>query len=202
MSKPAPTNGQVRIAIDQAILSKIDEIRPQYMDRTTFVNFQLDQSIDKITSSPLTIPPSPPNKGGKELLEEVSQAVSTSKAVTSNKSITSNARVSSKTTRKEIPEELQQFADAIKLFWDHRTGKNTDLAWNGLLRELGKIQTHVEGGNDAVAEQLQKGAEAGWKSITLFNYLKNGLGRSSTPAQAKANMEAHYERMNNIVTPW
>ena len=42
---PTQPNGGSRVVIDQAILDRIDEIRPHYMDRTTFINFQLDNVI-------------------------------------------------------------------------------------------------------------------------------------------------------------
>ena len=43
---PTPVNGGTRVVIDQAILDQIDEIRPHYMDRTTFINLFVDRSPD------------------------------------------------------------------------------------------------------------------------------------------------------------
>ena len=127
MPKSAATNGQVRIAIDQAILSRIDEIRPQYMDRTTFINFQLDQSIDKNTSSPLTIPPTPLHNQSKKSLEEggFSKAVE----AVSSKAVTSNACA--------LPVEQKKAAQKPKDPWSYKK-LNPDLIPNDLahLKEL------------------------------------------------------------------
>ena len=186
----------ISVRIDRDLYTRLKEQKPHFLSDAAYLNLVISQALDKsIKLDGATEPASGEQIPGRSPSNNSLKAVNK----TANKE---HARVSSKTTRNKIPEELQQFVDGIKLFWDHRSGKNTDLAWNGLLRELGKIQTHVDGGNDAVAEQLQKGAEAGWKSITLSNYLKNGLSRSQTLTQASADMEAHYERMNNIVTPW
>ena len=42
---PVQPQGQTKVAIDPAIIEKVDQIRPQYMDRTTFINFQLDNAL-------------------------------------------------------------------------------------------------------------------------------------------------------------
>ena len=106
-----------KVLIDTNVYSRLLAQKPEFLSNAAFLSLvvsqALDGQIDKITSSPLTIPPSPPNKGGKELLEEVSQAVSTSKAVTSNKSNTSNACA--------LPVEEKKAARKPKDVWAFKT---------------------------------------------------------------------------------
>jgi len=159
------------VRVDQQLWSALEAQKPHFLSSTAYLNLIISQHLD----TSFTLAEGTPTKGGPE-----PKAVKAVKAVnkTANKE---RARGSSKT----IPEELLQHKELIEQFWKHTGGQRSELAWTGLMRELLAIQQHMEGGTQAVAEQLQKGAEEGWQSITLSNYLKFAVGRPGAPAQGK-----------------
>ena len=164
---------QTRIAIDQSILDKIDEIRPQYMDRTTFINFQLDNSLT------LDERPSRPQAGSP------TEGVSPSKAV--NK----------RNKEKEIPGNLIGHEDLICAYWKAKPKTKTDAAWKLLMTELAKIQDGY--GDAALRTQLELAEANRWQGITLANYERFGLPKGNGSAQGTG---IDFDALDKIQTPW
>ena len=190
MSTKKPATGQTRIAIDQAILDRIDEIRPQYMDRTTFINFQLDTSITlgKPTAGPAEVLPS--NKAvNKEKDVEISLRAE-------------EAHIPAKALKKvkpalDVPGNLFPHEDLIRSYWKAKPKTKTQAAWDLLMRELTKIQDNY--GDDVVRDQLVLAEAQRFQSITLKNYEQFGVTKANSSTQTS---EAEWERLNNIRTPW
>jgi hypothetical protein len=164
----------INVRVDQDLWSDLKAQKPHFLSDTAYLNLVISQAIastDRLDGA------TEPASGQHSLGRSPSKAV--------NK----------RNKEKEISEDLLQHSELIRQFWKHKGGKKSDLAWTGLMRELGKIQTHMEGGSQAVAEQLQKGAENGWQSITLANYLKIAVGRSNAPAQSGSVDWAEVDRL-------
>ena len=169
------------IRVDSDLLQRVESIKPKYISTTGFFQLLAEQALDT-----------------NFRLDGATEPASGQHSLGRSPSNSSKA-VNRRNKEKEISEDLQQHAELIHQFWKHKSGKKSDLAWTGLMRELGKIQTHMEGGSQAVAEQLQKGAENGWQSITLANYLKMAVGRPNAPAQGSG---IDWDALDKIKTPW
>jgi hypothetical protein len=76
-----------------------------------------------------------------------------------------------------VPPELAAVSEELLGFWAEKSGSRTQRAWLVLLTELGKIQSHMDGGTQVVREQLQAGTQAGWSSCTCANWMAYGRRR-------------------------
>jgi hypothetical protein len=69
-----------------------------------------------------------------------------------------------------IPTELLPVHPEILGFWAVKAGARTQLAWDGLLKQLALIQQDPLGGTEAVRSQLQEGIDRApikpWMSVT------------------------------------
>ena len=147
---------QTRIAIDQAILDQLDEIRPLYMDRTTFINFQLDSSLrlgarpagagslssvvnkeedDRAREELINRPPTPAAKAPKDPFTKRNLSLDL------------------------VPEDLTQVADALLDFWSVKKGTRSERAWKRLCDKL-------RGWSPADQEKALAAAyDAGWATV-------------------------------------
>ena len=84
-----------------------------------------------------------------------------------------------------IPAELLPVHPEILGFWATKAGARTQLAWDGLIKQLGLIQQDPQGGTEMVRTQLQTGIERApikpWLSVSYGNWRKFGLPQGSTP---------------------
>ena len=150
---------QTRIAIDQAILDRLDEIRPQYMDRTTFINFQLDSTLtlnspsaqargpwgggdlinkdDRAREELINRPPSDPPKAPKDpwTLKKVSPAL--------------------------VPEELDSVAELFCEWWAARA-KGATFTQSVAKREFKKL---LGWSSEDRTKALQSAIASGWKQL-------------------------------------
>ena len=162
---PAPSQSQTRIAIDQAIIDRIDEIRPHYMDRTTFINFQLDNVItlgsqaqpgDPLISSSKAVKAVSSNARAfseKLLAEEINR--NPDRPAKAKKDPFSSKRISAEL----VPAELQQHADLIVDFWAIKKGTRSERAWNGLVNKLNGMTPEDQG------KALAAAYDGGWATI-------------------------------------
>jgi hypothetical protein len=89
-------------------------------------------------------------------------------------------------TAEDIPACLLPVEAPLRAFWQDKTGRRTQQAWNCLTGALERIWQHPDGGTAAVREQLENATQAGWRSITFANWLKYGqTGPVRTPAGAR-----------------
>jgi hypothetical protein len=83
-------------------------------------------------------------------------------------------------THDDVPMDLDGAAAEILGFWAAKGGKRTLRAWETLLAELRKIRDAAGDLNDpavglaVVADQLNMGIQAGWKSVVFSNYQRYG----------------------------
>ena len=160
----APSQGQTRIAIDQAIIDRIDQIRPQYMDRTTFINFQLDSALT-LEGEPASLPSFISSSSSKAvtsnarafseklLAEEINH--NPDRPAKAKKDPFSSKRISAEL----VPAELQQHADLIVDFWAIKKGTRTERAWNGLVNKLNGMTPEDQG------KALAAAYDGGWATV-------------------------------------
>lgn len=152
---------QTRIAIDQAILERLDEIRPQYMDRTTFINFQLDSSLTLGKPQPASGHP----QGGKVLpFSSLEEQPDKERAHALHVESINHPPAQAK----PIDPALEAHSDLIRDFWRTKKGSKGERAWSLLQTGLKAIQAAY--GDDVVREQLELAINGKWQSITLANY--------------------------------
>ena len=163
---PSPSRGLTRIAISPALLDRIDEIKPPYMDLTTFINFTLDTSITLGSRT-----------AGDPLL--LSTNTSSSKAVVSNAGALPvelieegiNRNPDRKPSKKKdpyasknvpaelVPPELQQHADLLVDFWKVKKGTRSERSWAGLIAKLNGMTPADQ------AKALTAAYNAGWATV-------------------------------------
>ena len=91
-----------------------------------------------------------------------------------------------------IPAELLPVHPEILGFWATKAGARTQLAWDGLIKQLGLIQQDPQGGTEMVRTQLQTGIDRApikpWLSVSYGNWRKYGLPQGSTPGTGNRRM--------------
>ena len=155
---PTTSQPQTRIAIDQAILEKIDQIRPQYMDRTTFINFQLDSVITLNSPSAQARGP----WGGGDSKEEDDRA----REELVNKPPTSYKKPKDPWAAKRVnpalvPEDLTDVAENFVEWWSVRN-KGAVRSESVAHREFAKLRAWDKKDR---AKALQKAIASGWKQL-------------------------------------
>lgn len=173
MHMAKPPNNHSRIAIDQAILDRLDQIRPHYMDRTTFVNLRLDEGLS--LGIPSRLAGSLREAQGLPLSKERDIDVVPDDAALARELINEPSR-----PKKKVAQALSAHEDLIQDFWKLKKGSKNDRAWSLLQTELQKIQKAH--GDEAVSEQLQLAINGKWASVTLRNYQQFSAPKSVTPA--------------------
>jgi hypothetical protein len=82
-----------------------------------------------------------------------------------------------------IPTELLPVHPEILGFWATKAGARTQLAWDGLIKQLGLIQQDPQGGTEAVRTQLQEGIDRApikpWMSVTHTMWRRFGMQASA-----------------------
>lgn len=84
-------------------------------------------------------------------------------------------------------------------FWTAKSGKITQRAWDGLLRECEKIRADGAGGMAVLKDELAKAAERGQQGIDHSRWLAYGVNRfakSTTAAQPEVRHPASREFRN------
>lgn len=95
----------------------------------------------------------------------------------------------------DVPAELAAVTEELLGFWAEKAGSRSQRAWLVLLTELGKIQSHMDGGTQVVREQLQAGTQAGWTSCTFTNWLAYGQKRGrASPANSRVQRQEEARR--------
>jgi len=83
-----------------------------------------------------------------------------------------------------IPAELLPVHPEILGFWATKAGARTQLAWDGLIKQLGLIQQDPQGGTEMVRSQLQTGIDRApikpWLSVSYGNWRKFGMQQTTT----------------------
>ena len=166
------------------------------MDRTTFINFQLDNALTlgKPSSSLSSL-----NDG---------EVLPLKKAVNKEKDVDFSLRAeeahvdvaaikSPPKPTKEIPGNLFAHEDLIRAYWKAKPKNKTAAAWKLLMIELTKLQ---DAHSDTVVRSQLEQAEANrWQGVTLANYERFGLPHSNTSKQGDG---IDYAALDAIRTPW
>nr|BAR36003.1 hypothetical protein [uncultured Mediterranean phage uvMED] len=164
MSLTRAPGAQTRIAIDQAILDRIDEIRPQYMDRTTFINFQLDSSLTLgKPSQPAPGAPVLPLVLNKEEEEERAREELINRPPTPVPAKPPKDPYSRKAITEDlIPDDLKDnpYLDELLIdFWHVKKGTRSERAFNGLVTKLRAMTP-----SDQI-KALQEAYNGGWATV-------------------------------------
>ena len=169
---------QTRIAIDQSILDKIDEIRPQYMDRTTFINFQLDSSIT--LNSPSRQAPGPTWGGGdlNKREEERAREELINRPPSPIKKPSKDPWSVKTVNPVLVPEDLTAVAEEFVEWWSVR-GRGSVRSQKVADREFRKLLTYPASDR---SRALQKAIAGGWKQLYEAKDLTPTQGRYS-PAE-------------------
>ena len=177
---PTQPNGGSRVVIDQAILDRIDEIRPHYMDRTTFINFQLDNVItlgarpagagslykdlnkeeDRAREELINVPPTPAPKKPKDpwSLKKVNPAL--------------------------VPEDIDgNHAELFVEWWSVRS-KGAVRSEKVAYREFDKLRAWSSKDR---TNALQKAISGGWKQL----YMPEEVRRPNAPTEPEMKHPAY-----------
>jgi hypothetical protein len=91
-----------------------------------------------------------------------------------------------------IPAALLPVHPEILGFWATKAGARTQLAWDGLIKQLGLIQQDPQGGTEAVRAQLQEGIDRApikpWMSVTHTMWRRFGMQQGSAPGTGNRRM--------------
>ena len=91
-----------------------------------------------------------------------------------------------------IPAALLPVHPEILGFWATKAGARTQVAWDGLIKQLGLIQQDPQGGTEMVRTQLQTGIDRApikpWLSVSYGNWRKYGLPQGSAPGTGNCRM--------------
>ena len=194
---PSPSRGLTRIAISQDILARIEQIKPAYMDLTTFINFQLDTN--------LTLgKPSQPAPGAPVLPSSLKGFIKEEKDVSALHLEEINHPLSDATAfAKAIKEQGSKYTPGFEAFWKvyqscpdrlRARSQSKPKAFDAYRAALKKVepadlqqavQTAVQGQLDAQQQDI-------WVPSLpdAFRWLKDGsyevLLEDHTPAQAES----------------
>jgi Helix-turn-helix domain len=87
-------------------------------------------------------------------------------------------------TADDIPAALLPVHPEILGFWATKAGARTQLAWDGLIKQLTLIQDDPQGGTEMVRTQLQTGIDRApikpWLSVSYGNWRKFGMQQQGT----------------------
>jgi hypothetical protein len=93
-----------------------------------------------------------------------------------------------------IPAALLPVHPEILGFWATKAGARTQLAWDGLIKQLGLIQQDPQGGTDAVRAQLQEGIDRAsikpWMSVTHTMWRRFGMQQQAPTNRRITQTEA------------
>jgi hypothetical protein len=92
-----------------------------------------------------------------------------------------------------IPAALLPVHPEILGFWATKAGARTQLAWDGLIKQLGLIQQDPQGGTEMVRTQLQTGIDRApikpWLSVSYGNWRKFGMQQQATTSNRRPTPE-------------
>jgi len=168
---------QLNFHVPEALLSRIDASKPEYLDRKGFLCLLIEQGLDRgfMLGKPSAAQAAEPRRGEGF----------TSKAVTSKE----EKKLKEKRFLFSVPEDLSDFkADLLEYWREHKSGKKTQAAASILISGCRKIKEQY--GDKALAEQLELAKGYGWENITLKNYERFGL-------QSRKGYTAAQEQPNN-----
>ena len=201
MAKSTPQNAQYRVLIHQAVLDKIDEIRPQYMDRTTFINFQLDNSISLIKPTASGAPPD-----GAAVLSLINKDIN--KEEIRNKDVENFVAT--------VKKKTQNYSSGFNDFWKtyqscpeglKAKGQSKPKAFEEYKAALSKVDAEdlLRAAQMAVEGQLdgQRRDEFTAPLPDAFRWLKDGkwevLLESHTPAKTREPLHPAYRDASDVL---
>ena len=177
---PSPSRGLTRIAISPALLDRIDEIKPPYMDLTTFINFTLDTSItlgSRTAGDPLLLSTNTSSSkavvsnAGALPVELIEEGINRNPDRKPSKKKGPKDPYASKNVPVElVPPELQQHADLLVDFWKVKKGTRSERSWAGLIAKLNGMTPADQ------AKALTAAYNAGWATV---------YAPTDTPTQGK-----------------
>jgi hypothetical protein len=92
-----------------------------------------------------------------------------------------------------IPAALLPVHPEILGFWATKAGARTQLAWDGLIKQLTLIQQDPQGGTEMVRTQLQTGIDRApikpWLSVSYGNWRKFGMQQQGTTSNRRPTPE-------------
>ena len=180
---------ELRIQIPDQLLYRIEQGRPDYLDRKAFVCLLLDQALTQGSTipaycvgagkglSPSTQGSYPQTQAASDedgtaddgllpgLVEDSFPLNECGRGV--GKRSGETPRGGHKTSR-AVAEELLPLAGLVDEFWRAKKGSRGDTAWKLLMTELLKIRQRY--GEAVVREQLQLAINGKWAGITLLRY--------------------------------
>ena len=179
----SPSRGLTRVAINPDLLDRIEQIKPQYMDLTTFINYTVDTSItlgSRTAGDPLFLTnkysSSNNNKAvtsnaGALPVELIEEGINRNPDRKPSKKKGPKDPYASKNVSAElVPPELQQHADLMVDFWKVKKGTRSERSWAGLVSKLNGMTPADQ------ARALTAAYNAGWATV---------YAPTDTPTQGK-----------------
>ena len=159
--------------IDSDVMEIIDEIKPNYITTTAFINQLLEEGIEykKLKKQNMLNYIYNIKDNLQEGLEPKENKEKINKKETKEK------------VKRLVPEDLEKFKDYMNEFWKVKKGSKSEFSWKIQIAECRKIKDKY--GDKVLTEQLKAGILAGgWKGLRLSNYETiNNLNNDTTATQ-------------------
>lgn len=162
---------QLNFHVPEALLSRIDASKPEYLDRKGFLCLLIEQSLDKgfTLGKPSAAQAAEPGRGEGFTSKAVSSSSSSSLKEKRDKSKNKAAKYIF-----SVPPSLDAVKDKLIEFWrDYKDGKKTRAAGGMLITGCQAILDKY--GLSVLQEQIDLACANNWQSITLKGYEQFGL---------------------------
>ena len=166
------------VGLDKEVLEKLEVVKPGYIALASFCSLVLDQYADtelaKLTDPPLQSPQ-------HSLLEEKGSERDR-EGLTGCEADSHKGRERERQGKRRfvfsVPDDLQWCDEVLETYWlKAKKGAKSEFAANFLLEQLRKMEDLY--GKQVVLDQLKAATAYGWESVTVANYERFGLPKST-----------------------
>ena len=167
---------QLNFTIPADLLDRIDDAKPNFLDRKGFLCLLLTQALDASPSERYGL-----GKGGRGVGANEPRALNSLEPQTNNqqpRSKSSNELLSLKNKAQRfafsVPDDLAWCKPKLTEYWrDYKAGRKSKPAASTLINGLRKIAEKY--GQQVALDQLELACAYNWENITLANYERFGL---------------------------
>ena len=178
-----------RLEIDDELFAKAEELCPEYLSTTGFINLILDQGLQKnwvmATLPAYRVGAGNPDRYDPKLPLQFPPDLEVTNSEAQQAAVPSKKKNSLETL--SLTPQLEKFDDLIREFFRLKKGSKSKTAWSHLMTGLTKIQDKY--GDEVVREQLMAAINGRWTGITLKNYEQFGKPKPKPAWQQEPEMK-------------